>query len=318
YAASSWAVRCNYDCCPYYRCSWRGQECRERQYKRRVKRKIKRASPQDVRSTAKKRKKLWPSFPHQRDSSISSELGDNKADQEVEKITSDDEDLPHHFRFMEVKAPRDRDSQTKAERDAMIAAHVIVDNYYPPVSRKGYASWSSWIAAYDEYCMSHHGGFRKCASRSVDIYNRFICYRCKYGVHQEQRGQEKRNTNVNFTGCRARLDLALMNVVSPGEWPRHRFVIMNECRMHNHATESAGKKTGVKNIPNDGPVAHMVATPHDCNVSSEKIGGFMSEELGNWSNALLKLQNGGTAQSRPQTFANGILAKNASSMKHRG
>ncbi|KAG3200265.1 hypothetical protein PC128_g4723 [Phytophthora cactorum] len=109
-----------------------------------------------------------------------------------------------------------------------------------------------------------------------------------------------------------------MNVVSPGEWPRHRFVIMNECRMHNHATESAGKKTGVKNIPNDGPVAHMVATPHDCNVSSEKIGGFMSEELGNWSNALLKLQNGGTAQSRPQTFANGILAKNASSMKHRG
>ncbi|ETL26463.1 hypothetical protein L916_19877 [Phytophthora nicotianae] len=223
------------------------------------KEKSKRGSEQVVHGKAKKRRKLRPFFPHDAESSTSSDLGDDdkggKAEDVVQDMPSDDVDLPSHFRFEEEKEPRDRSSKTTGERDSMIAAHVNVDNHPPPVSRNGYATLSGWITAYDEYCTADNVTLWMRTTFSVDFYNRvhlseprlkrsFVNYRCKHGVHQERRGNGKRNVDVNFTGCRARFDLVLMNLAWSGERPRHCFVVMKEWRMHNRATESAGKTPG--------------------------------------------------------------------------
>ncbi|KAF1788594.1 hypothetical protein GQ600_18045 [Phytophthora cactorum] len=60
---------------------------------------------------------------------------------------SSDGEPPTYLQFLEEKLPRERHSKTKPEREAMIAAHVNVDNYVGPVPRKGYASWKSWEAS---------------------------------------------------------------------------------------------------------------------------------------------------------------------------
>ncbi|KAG6945496.1 hypothetical protein JG688_00016523 [Phytophthora aleatoria] len=113
---------------------------------------------------------------------------------------SSDGELPTHLQFLEEKLPRERHSKTKPEREAMIAAHVNVNNYVGPVLRKGYASWKSWEAGYEEYCRTHRVKYRVRTSKDVDEYNRkhnateaqfhkyFANYRCKHGVYQEQRG----------------------------------------------------------------------------------------------------------------------------------
>eukprot|EP00644_Phytophthora_capsici_P003852 jgi/Phyca11/108653/e_gw1.15.512.1 len=103
----------------------------------------------------------------------------------------------------------------------MTAAHASVENRLPPVTRKGYASWQSWISAFKAYCKTNCVGFRKRTSKSVEVYNRvkefqrsLVAYRCKHGVHQERRGDGTRNTDVNFTGCLARFYLVLMDAVT--------------------------------------------------------------------------------------------------------
>ncbi|ETP02491.1 hypothetical protein F441_20456 [Phytophthora nicotianae CJ01A1] len=142
------------------------------------KEKSKRGSEQVVHDKAKKRRKLRPFFPHEAESSTSSDLGDDdkggKAEDVVQDMPSDDVDLPSHFRFEEEKEPRDRSSKTTGERDSMIAAHVNVDNHPPPVSRNGYATLSGWITAYDEYCTADNVTLWMRTTFSVDFYNRYV------------------------------------------------------------------------------------------------------------------------------------------------
>ncbi|OWZ08097.1 Sedoheptulokinase, partial [Phytophthora megakarya] len=190
--------------------------------------------------SAKQRKKLRLYSPHEADRSTSSDLDDSEEDkgnapvrkrisaEELKGAEVDvdgDEDLPPHLQHLEEKAPRERSSKTKAERDAMLAAHVNIDNRLPPVPRKGYISWGTWEAAYKKYCEDNRIGFRTCTSKPVGVYNRksnvhldeatfhrsFVNYRCRHGVHQKRRGKGKRNTDVNYTGCRARFDVAIQN-----------------------------------------------------------------------------------------------------------
>ncbi|ETL92937.1 hypothetical protein L917_08816 [Phytophthora nicotianae] len=126
--------------------------------------------------------------PHEDDEKGASQEDEEKGTSHKD---SDDEDLPFYLQFLEEKKPRERGSKTTAEREAMIAAHVNVNNHY----------------------IKNGGG-------------------------------GKRNASVNFTGCPARFDLELTNVALPG------------C------------------------CCTTVAALHDCNASSDKIAGYMSEELG--------------------------------------
>ncbi|KAI9987940.1 hypothetical protein PInf_024195 [Phytophthora infestans] len=57
---------------------------------------------------------------------------------------SSDEELPPHLQFAEPKQPRVRSSNTKKEREEMIASHTNVGNYVGPVPWRGYATWKSW------------------------------------------------------------------------------------------------------------------------------------------------------------------------------
>ncbi|ETN19025.1 hypothetical protein PPTG_04445 [Phytophthora nicotianae INRA-310] len=208
---------------------------------------------------------------------------------------SDDEDLPMYLQFLEEKKPRERASKTTPEREAMIAAHVNVNNHVDPIPRKGYSTWISWMFEFEEYCTSHNLKFLVRTSKAVEEYNLnnnanvsaqtfhkyFSAYRCTHRVYQERRGEGKRNASVNFTGCPALFDLELMNVAPPpGKPPRHRLIVHNEWRMHNHTTEISGATAGIKELPTQGVVAQTVSALHDCNASSGKIAGYMSEELG--------------------------------------
>ncbi|KAG6950661.1 hypothetical protein JG688_00014066, partial [Phytophthora aleatoria] len=85
--------------------------------------------------------------PHDVDRSTSSSCKDDErretCDEKDKGEESSDGEPPTYLQFLEEKLPRERHSKTKPEREAMIAAHVNVDNYVGPVPRKGYASWKS-------------------------------------------------------------------------------------------------------------------------------------------------------------------------------
>eukprot|EP00644_Phytophthora_capsici_P001729 jgi/Phyca11/107582/e_gw1.14.414.1 len=115
--------------------------------------------------------------PYEPDQSTSPNLDDDEQPvQQEERTTSstiqDEVDLPPHFLFLDEKKPHQRDSKTKAERDAMTAAHANVDNRLTPVTRKGYVSWQSWISAFKAYCKTNCVGFRRRTFKSVEVYNR--------------------------------------------------------------------------------------------------------------------------------------------------
>ncbi|KAF1779881.1 hypothetical protein GQ600_7176 [Phytophthora cactorum] len=94
--------------------------------------------------------------PHEVNRSTSSSCEDEEkretCDEKDKGEESSDGELSTHLQFLEEKLPRERHSKTKPARETMIVAHVNVDNYVGQVPRKGYASWNSWEAAYEEYC----------------------------------------------------------------------------------------------------------------------------------------------------------------------
>ncbi|KAG3194284.1 hypothetical protein PC128_g9479 [Phytophthora cactorum] len=195
-------------------------------------------------------------------------------------------EAPHHLAKMRrrEKPAMRRTRQDKPARETMIVAHVNVDNYVGQVPRKGYASWNSWEAAYEEYCCTPRVKYRVRTSKDVDEYNRkhnanateaqlhkyFASYHCKHGVYQVRRGSGKRNASVNFTGCPARFDLELMDVASAGEPPRLRLVVHSEWGMHNHASPMAASTPGMKDLPSQGAVVDTIAALHGSNASSSK------------------------------------------------
>ncbi|KAG6946472.1 hypothetical protein JG687_00016683 [Phytophthora cactorum] len=176
------------------------------------------------------------------------------------------------------------DEEKRETCDEKDKAHVNVDNYVGQVPRKGYASWNSWEAAYEEYCCTPRVKYRVRTSKDVDEYNRkhnanateaqlhkyFASYHCKHGVYQVRRGSGKRNASVNFTGCPARFDLELMDVASAGEPPRLRLVVHSEWGMHNHASPMAASTPGMKDLPSQGAVVDTIAALHGSNASSSK------------------------------------------------
>ncbi|KAG3014109.1 hypothetical protein PC120_g12901, partial [Phytophthora cactorum] len=173
---------------------------------------------------------------------------------------------------------------TASKTTQKLPSHVNVDNYVGQVPRKGYASWNSWEAAYEEYCCTPRVKYRVRTSKDVDEYNRkhnanateaqlhkyFASYHCKHGVYQVRRGSGKRNASVNFTGCPARFDLELMDVASAGEPPRLRLVVHSEWGMHNHASPMAASTPGMKDLPSQGAVVDTIAALHGSNASSSK------------------------------------------------
>ncbi|KAG2911849.1 hypothetical protein PC115_g12450 [Phytophthora cactorum] len=226
--------------------------------------------------------------PHEVNRSTSSSCEDEEkretCDEKDKGEESSDGELSTHLQFLEEKLPRERHSKTKPARETMIVAHVNVDNYVGQVPRKGYASWNSWEAAYEEYCCTPRVKYRVRTSKDVDEYNRkhnanateaqlhkyFASYHCKHGVYQVRRGSGKRNASVNFTGCPARFDLELMDVASAGEPPRLRLVVHSEWGMHNHASPMAASTPGMKDLPSQGAVVDTIAALHGSNASSSK------------------------------------------------
>ncbi|KAG7400357.1 hypothetical protein PHYBOEH_006114 [Phytophthora boehmeriae] len=85
-----------------------------------------------------------------------------------------DDDLPSHLMHLNdrEKAPGDRGSEIKADKDAIIAAHVPVFNELPAIPKKNYASWESFDSALSQYCDEHNVHFRVRSSKPVDgFYN---------------------------------------------------------------------------------------------------------------------------------------------------
>ncbi|OWY97135.1 Sedoheptulokinase [Phytophthora megakarya] len=210
---------------------------------------------------------------------------------EAEVDVDGGEDLPPHLQHLEEKAPRERSSKTKADCDAMLAAHVNIDNRLPPLGgslQKILRTQSNRLpderiktcGRLQSLLFALGATTERAHLDEATFHRNFVNYRCRHGVHQKRRGKGKRNTDVNYTGCRARFDVAIQNVASAGSQPRHRLVVLNEWRLLNHPTEIAGKAAKVKDVPVEGIVAQTVAALHDSNTSSGKIDGFMSEELG--------------------------------------
>ncbi|EEY60509.1 uncharacterized protein PITG_13214 [Phytophthora infestans T30-4] len=274
-------------------------------------------SPSKAGASSQSTKKLRLYSPHEVDRSPSSaceveEKRETCIENSKRKESSDEELLPH-LPFAEPKQPRVRSSNTKKEREEMIASHTNVENYVGPVPRRGYATWKSWEVAYADYCRSQRVYYRVRTSIDVDEYNRydasfvaindlltftllsknhttnittaqfhkfFLSYRSKHGVFQKRCGVGKRNATVNLTGCPARFDLGLINVASAGELPRHRLVAHSEWRMHNNASEEAAATAGMKDPPTRGAIVDTVAAMHDSYTSPSKCFGYMSEKLG--------------------------------------
>ncbi|KAF1777506.1 hypothetical protein GQ600_6258 [Phytophthora cactorum] len=300
-------------------------------------------SPPKAATASKTTKKLRLYSPHEVDRSTSSSCEDEEkretCDEKDKGEESSDGELPTHLQFLEEKLSRERHSKTKPESEAMIAAHVHVNNYVGPVLRKGYASWKTWEAVYEEYCRTHHVKYRVRTSKDVDEYNRYQTQRERDGgpvpqVLRElplQAWRVSRTTRVyagvNFTGCPARFDLDLMNVASAGEPPRLRLVDHSEWRMHNHASQMAASNPGMKALPSQGDVVDTVAALHDSNASSSKIARYISEKLGSLfvvilmffhvkcrpvtsqvaRNFIRKIQGGSTAQSRLKLLLDTLL-----------
>ncbi|ETL39323.1 hypothetical protein L916_09318, partial [Phytophthora nicotianae] len=84
--------------------------------------------------------------PHEDDEKGASQEDEEKGTSHKD---SDDEDLPFYLQFLEEKKPRERASKTTPEREAMIAAHVNVNNHVDPIPRKGN---STWICGSEEDC----------------------------------------------------------------------------------------------------------------------------------------------------------------------
>ncbi|KAE8996816.1 hypothetical protein PR001_g19746 [Phytophthora rubi] len=147
------------------------------------------------------------------------------------------------------------------------------------------------------------------------FYRSFVNYRCKHGVHQERRGAGKRNFDVNFIGCRVRFNVVLMNVAAPREHPRHRLVVRDEWRMHNHATEHTGTSARAQDVPSEGHVAPTVTTLHKNSVRSGEIAGFLSEQIGRpvssqpARNFIRELQGEGMAQARLKVLLDTLAAE---------
>ncbi|KAE9298952.1 hypothetical protein PR003_g23118 [Phytophthora rubi] len=153
------------------------------------------------------------------------------------------------------------------------------------------------------------------APKEDRFYRSFVNYRCKHGVHQERRGAGKRNFDVNFIGCRVRFNVVLMNVAAPREHPRHRLVVRDEWRMHNHATEHTGTSARAQDVPSEGHVAPTVTTLHKNSVRSGEIAGFLSEQIGRpvssqpARNFIRELQGEGMAQARLKVLLDTLAAE---------
>ncbi|KAG7395356.1 hypothetical protein PHYBOEH_003918 [Phytophthora boehmeriae] len=171
-----------------------------------------------------------------------------------------DDELPPELLHLHdrEKEPRDRDSETKGDRDAVIAAHQSVQNIQPPVPRKGYYSWETFEIALKAYCEANNLRFRIRSSKSIVDFKEkqsdanipprfkihFRNYRCTHGVQQKSRSIGKRSTRS-------------------GE-----------------STVDGGNYTGIADVPVEGPVADTVAALADNNTNSKGIAWFMSGELG--------------------------------------
>ncbi|ETM46222.1 hypothetical protein L914_08837 [Phytophthora nicotianae] len=263
---------------------------------------------------------------HEDDEKEASHEGDEKgvSQEDEEKGAShedsDGEGLPIYLQFLEEKKPRERASKTTPEREAMIAAHVNVNNHMNPIQRKGFQHGSRGCLSLKSIALVTTSSFasaRPKLSRSTTLRKHFTSISQRIAARKEyiKNGGGKRNASVNFTGCPARFDLELMNVAPPGKPPRHRLIVYNEWRMHNHTTEISGATVGVKELPTQGVVAQTVSALHDCNASSGKIAGSMSEELGRTITSqvarkfIRKLQGGSAAQSRLKLLLDSLAAE---------
>ncbi|DAZ93459.1 TPA: hypothetical protein N0F65_007105, partial [Lagenidium giganteum] len=217
----------------------------------------------------------------------SDHLGNKRADVEHITFTSDSDSSSLETAFKPIR------SALRASRTTKTCA--------PTLLPRTFASWDAFELAFTEYKRANFLCFRTRSSRFCEAYNQdnhkkktpiptrfkwaFKNLACTHACVQGSRGSGARsNRKSRFTGCRARLDLIVVEV-TPGEWS---IAITKEVRTHNHTTTSDGFSTYLRSDQLDsakvlGEIAHkQLGTLIDADVGTKKLGHFIADKTG-WS-----------------------------------